>query len=71
MRTRLACLNANYVSTIAIKTKLSRSSVSKFFNGEKLRAENEEKIYDASLEIIKLGEEKKLEREKLSTLLGF
>ncbi len=70
MRTKLACLNVNYVSILAMQTKLSRSTVSKFFNDEKLRRENEEKIYDAGLELLKLGEAKEREREQLSTQLG-
>ena len=69
MQTKLACLNANYVSILAMQTKLSRSTVTKFFNGEKIRRENEEKIYDAGLEFLKLGEAKEREREQLSTTL--
>lgn len=71
VRARLCgyCLN-NYVSLLARKTSLSRTTVSKFFNEGKLKADNEDKIYDAALELIREKEENLNYRLKLRVQLG-
>lgn len=63
------CFN-NYVTLLARKTQLSRATVSKFFNDQKIRSDNEEKIVEAALELILQKEEKQEHIEKLSQKLG-
>ena len=71
MREKLVrLLTTNYVTVLSRKTKLSRSTVTKFFNEETIRPENLEKIYDAALELIKSKEEAQRTREKLIHDLG-
>lgn len=71
MREKLIRLfTANYVTILTRKTELSRATVSKFFNEEKIKPENHEKIYDAALELIHSKEQMEQKREKLIHELG-
>lgn len=71
MREKLVrLLTTNYVTVLSRKTKLSRATVTKFFNEETIRPENLEKIYDATLELINSKEEMQQNREKLIHKLG-
>lgn len=63
------CYN-NFITLLARKTSLSRATVSKFFNDGKVKADNEEKIFDAALELIRQKEESKENRQKLGQKLG-
>ena len=71
MREKLIRLfTTNYVTILARKTQLSRATVTKFFNEEKIRSENHEKIYDAALDLILSKETMQQMREQLIHKLG-
>ena len=52
LQKRLIELGTNYITLIADKTKMSRTTIYKFFNNEKIRYNNAIKIYDAALELL-------------------
>lgn len=70
LRAKLAKVCGNYIAELTRKTELSHSTVTKFFNDQKIRSECQERIFDASLEIIKSKEEKNRQRAELSRDLG-
>lgn len=52
LKNQLVKLFDNYIEKVVAKTHLSRPTVSKFFNFQKIRPANAAKIYDAGLELI-------------------
>lgn len=52
LKNQLAKLFDNYIEKVMAKSSLSRPTVSKFFNFQKVRPVNAGKIYDAGLELI-------------------
>ena len=52
IKNQLAKLFDNYIEKVVAKTNLSRPTVSKFFNFQKVRPVNAAMIYDAGLELI-------------------
>ena len=52
LQKRLIELGTNYITLIADKTKMSRTTIYKIFNNEKIRNNNAIKIYDAALEVL-------------------
>ncbi len=66
---QLAKLSDNYIGAVAAKTNLSRPTVSKFFNLQKIKAANTTKIYDAGLELIKEYKQQQQSRMKRAKAL--
>ncbi len=64
LKIQLAKLFENYVSKVANKANLSRPTVSKFFNFQKIKVENKIAIYDAGLEIIEEQTDKQQSRSR-------
>ena len=52
LQKRLMQQGINYVTLIAEKANMSRTTIYKFFNREKIRNNNALKIYDAALEVL-------------------
>lgn len=65
VREQLSMLCGNYVTMLSRKTELSRATVSKFFNDQKIKSENGERIYDAALELIQIHADKRQQRALL------
>jgi hypothetical protein len=54
IRDQLATFCSNYIALVSRKTGLSRATVSKFFNDGKIRPENQAKIYESAIELIRI-----------------
>ncbi|MDH5381964.1 MAG: hypothetical protein OEW75_13995, partial [Cyclobacteriaceae bacterium] len=52
LKNQLAKTFDNYIEKVVAKTNLSRPTISKFFNFQKIRPVNAAMIYDAGLELI-------------------
>ena len=52
LKNQLVKLFDNYIGRVAKKSKISRPTVYKFFEFQKIRSENAAIIYDAALELI-------------------
>lgn len=52
LQKRLMQLGTSYITLIAEKVNMSRTTIYKFFNREKIRNNNALKIYDAALEVL-------------------
>ena len=52
LKNQLAKSFDNYIEKVVAKTNLSRPTISKFFNYQKIRPVNAAMIYDAGLELI-------------------
>jgi hypothetical protein len=49
---KLTVVCTNYVTVLSRKTGISRTTVSKFFNDQKVSVHNQEKIFDAACNLI-------------------
>lgn len=52
LKMQLSIYYKDYPAIISKKTRLSRPTISKFFNGKKLKPENSKKIYDTCIELL-------------------
>ncbi|MEM9885626.1 MAG: hypothetical protein AAF849_07020 [Bacteroidota bacterium] len=53
LRRALAKYDQNYYESIGIKTDLSRTTISKFFNGKRVKPKNALKIFSTSIDLIR------------------
>ncbi len=64
LKNQLVKLFDNYISRVAKKSNISRPTVYKFFDFQKIRTENAAIIYDAALELIEEHTNKQQSRSK-------
>ncbi|MEM9847414.1 MAG: hypothetical protein AAF847_05960 [Bacteroidota bacterium] len=55
LRRALAKYTKNSYESISIKTDLSRTTISKFFNGKPVKSENALKIFSTTVDLIREG----------------